>query len=138
MGLKLSQHLRPDNQISIPARINVGNKSNNNACEGLSCFGCQCSVLVQQCMLIDDAKNSRGYFLLSEHLHTVFLVKSRGIVMLSGIYGVFVNDVTKCFCVLMIDVCIICSESHMARSLGGPFMYEYVHVHLCMYSSTRL
>ena len=82
-GLKLSQHLRPDNQISIPARINVGNKSNNNACEGLSCFGCQCSVLVQQCMLIDDAKNSRGYFLFSALPHPVLLVKSHDIVMFS-------------------------------------------------------
>ena len=39
--------------------------------------------------------------------------------MFSEIYGVFVNDVTKCVEVLMIYVCIKCSESHMVSFLGG-------------------
>ena len=29
------------------------------------------------------------------------------------------NDVTKCVCVLIIDVCIKCIESHMAVIIGG-------------------
>ena len=29
------------------------------------------------------------------------------------------NDVTKCVCVLMVDVCIKCSKSHTAGCFGG-------------------
>ena len=57
-------------------------------------------------MLSVDGKNSRGHLLWSARTHPVFLAKLRGVVMFSEIYGVFVNDVTKCVCVLMIDVCI--------------------------------
>ena len=55
-------------------------------------------------MLRGDARNSRGYFLLLESPHPVFLVKSRGIVMFSEMCGVFVNDVTKTISVLMINI----------------------------------
>ena len=70
-------------------------------------------------MLRGDAKNSRGHLLLLARPHPVFLAKSRGVFMFSTIYGVFVNDVTKCVCVFMIDVCIKFSEIHMARFQGG-------------------
>ena len=43
-----------------------------------------------------DGKNSRGHLLWSARPHPVFLAKLRGVVMFSEIYGVFVNDVTKC------------------------------------------
>ena len=43
-------------------------------------------------MLSGDAKNSIGHFLISAHPHPVFLVKSRGVVMFSEIYGVLVNN----------------------------------------------
>ena len=46
-GLKLSQCLRTDTQILIYARMDVCNKSNKDACEGLRHFGWQCRVLVQ-------------------------------------------------------------------------------------------
>ena len=92
-GLKLSRRSRPDTQISISVRMTVGNKSNNDACEGLSCFRCQCRVLVRGFVLRGDANNSRGSNLLLERPHPVFLVNSRGIVMFSEICGVFVNDV---------------------------------------------
>ena len=38
---------------------------------------------------------------------------------ISEIYGVFINDVTKCVCVLMIYVCRKCSEINIAGFLGG-------------------
>ena len=65
-------------------------------------------------MLRGNANNSRGYFLFLAHPHPVFLAKSHGIFMFSEICGVFVNDMTKCVCLLIIDVCINCRESHMA------------------------
>ena len=70
-------------------------------------------------MLSVDGKNSRGYLLWSARTHPMFLAKLRGVVMFSEICGVFVNDVTKCVCVFMIDVCIKFSEIHMARFQGG-------------------
>ena len=70
-------------------------------------------------MLSDDAKNQREHFLLSARPHPMFLVKSRGIVTFSEIYGFFVNDTEKCVCVLMIYVCRKCSESNMTGFLGG-------------------
>ena len=36
-----------------------------------------------------------------------------------NVYIVFANDVTKCVCVLMIDICIKCSENNMSGFLGG-------------------
>ena len=117
-GLNLSRCSRPDTQISISVRMSIGNKSNNDACEGLSCFEWICRVLLRRCMLRGDANNSRGCFLVSACPHHVFLVKSRGIVMFSEIRGVFMKDVTF-FCVLTINVCINCSESHMAGFIGG-------------------
>ena len=117
MGLSLSGCLSPDTQISISVRMTVGKKSNNDSFERLSRFGWQCRVLVQRYMLRGDAKNSRGYFLLSARPHPVFFVKSRGIAMFSEMCGAFVNDVKKYVCVLMIYVCIKCSESHMAGFL---------------------
>ena len=80
-GLKLSQCSRPDTQISIYVRMTVGNKSDNDACEGLSHFGWRFRVLVRRCVLSGYANNSRGYFLLLACPHPVFLVKSRGVVM---------------------------------------------------------
>ena len=41
------------------------------------------------------------------------------------------KDVKKCVCVLMIDVCINCSEIHMARFLGRilfPSVYGCIFV----------
>ena len=70
-------------------------------------------------MLSGNANNPRGNFLLSARPHPVFLVKSRGVVTFSDIYGAFVNDVTKCVCVLMIDACMNCSEIHMAGFICG-------------------
>ena len=96
-GLKSSQCLRPDTQISISVRMNVGNKPNNDASVGLSFFIWRCIVLVWRCVISGEANNSRGYLLLSARPHPVFLVKSRGIVMFSDIYGVFVNDVKNVF-----------------------------------------
>ena len=118
-GLNLSQCLRPDSQILISVRMNVGNKPNKYAYEVLSCFLWHRILLVQRCVLSGVAKNSQGYFLLSARPHPVFLVKSRGVVTFSDIYGAFVNDVTKCVCVLMIEVCIKCSEGHMVGFIGG-------------------
>ena len=69
-------------------------------------------------MLSGNAKNSRGCFLFLTRPHPVFLVKARGVVMLSENFGVFVNDATKWVCVLMIYVCIKFIESHMAGFLG--------------------
>ena len=60
-------------------------------------------------MLRGDANNPRGYFLLLEHQHPVFLVKAHGVVMFSEMREVFLNDVTKCGCALMIEVSIKCS-----------------------------
>ena len=118
MVLNLSQCLRLDTQISTSVRMTVGNWSNKDDSEGLSRFGWKCSVLVQRCILSGDAKNSRNYFLLSARLHTVFLVKLRGVVMFSEMSGVFVNDAKNCVCVLLIYVCGKYSESHMAGFLG--------------------
>ena len=47
--------------------------------------------------------------MLSAHQHPVFLVNSYGVVMFSEMREVFVNDVTKCGCALMIEVSIKCS-----------------------------
>ena len=118
-NLNLSQFLSPDTQISISVRTTVGNTSNKDSCVGLSCFICNCSALVRRCVLSDDAKNQREHFLLSARPHPMFLVKSRGIVTFSEIYGVFVNDAKKCVCVLMKNVCTKCSEIHMTVFLGG-------------------
>ena len=70
-------------------------------------------------MLSVDGKNSLGHLLWSARTHPVFLAKLRGVVMFSEIYGVFANDVTKCVKVLMIYVCIKCSESRIVGFLGG-------------------
>ena len=70
-------------------------------------------------MLSGDGKNSRGHLLWSARTHPMFLAKLRGVVMFLEIYGVFVNDVTKCVCGLMIYVCIKCSKSHMVGFIGG-------------------
>ena len=70
-------------------------------------------------MLCGNEKNSRGNLLLSTRPHPVFLANSHGIVMFSKIYGIFVNDVKKCVCVLIIDLCIKCSKNNMASFLGG-------------------
>ena len=49
-----------------------------------------------------------------ERPYPMFVVNSRGVVMFSEKFGVFVNDVTKFVCIIMIDLCIKCSESQMA------------------------
>ena len=74
--------------------MTVGNKSNNDACVGLIIFGWCYSVIVQKCVLSGDVNISRGYFLLLSRTHPVFVVKSRGVVMFSEMYGFFVNDKT--------------------------------------------
>ena len=48
----------------------------------------------------------------------MFLVKSCGVVMFSEMCGVFVNDVTKFICIMIIDVCIKFSESRMVGFIG--------------------
>ena len=98
--------------------MTVGNKSNNDDCEGLSHFGWRYIVLLLRCVLRGDAKNSREYFLLSTLPHPVFLVKSCGVAIFQKCVNCFVNYVTKCVCVLMIDVCVKFSESHMSVFLG--------------------
>ena len=60
-----SRCLRPDNQVSISVRINVGNISNKYSYVGLSCFGWRCSVLV----------------LCLARPHLVFFAKLHGVVM---------------------------------------------------------
>ena len=57
--LNLSQFSRPDTQISILARMTVGNKSNNDAYEVLSHFVWRYSVLVCQCVLSGNVNNLR-------------------------------------------------------------------------------
>ena len=99
--------------------MNVGNRSHKDASIGLSIFGWVCSVLVWRRVLSGHGKNSRGYFLWSTRLHSVFLAKLHGVVMFSEMYRVFVNDVKKCVCVLMLYLCRKYSESHMAVFLGG-------------------
>ena len=116
--LNLSRCLRPDTQILISARMAVVNQSNNDTCEGLSHFEGRCIVIVRRCVLMGDAKNQQGCFLLSARPHPVFLVKSRDVVMFSKMWGFFKKDVKKYVCVLIIDVCINCSESHIAGFIG--------------------
>ena len=82
-GLNLSQRSRPDTQISISVRMPVGNKTNNDACEGLSRFEWRFRVLVQKFVVRGDAKNVQGYLLLLTRPRPLFLLKSRGIVMFS-------------------------------------------------------
>ena len=72
-------------------------------------------------MLRGDANNSHGFLLFLELPYPVFVVNSRGVVMFSEMCGVFVNDVTKCVCMLLIVVCIKCSEIHMTGFLGRIF-----------------
>ena len=121
MCLNLSRCLRPDIPILTSVRMAVGNKSNNGACEGLSRFEGRCGVLVLRCMLRGDTNNSREYFLFLACPYPVFLVKSHGIVTFSEIWRVFMKDVKKCVCLLMVDVCINSSEIHMTGFLGGFF-----------------
>ena len=80
-------------------------------------------------MLSGDANHSRGRFLFLARPHPMFLVKLHGVIMFSEIYGVFVNDMTK-ICLLMIDVCIKCSESHMAGFIGNFFVLVCTGVYL--------
>ena len=69
-------------------------------------------------MLSGYGNNPQGYFLWPERPHPVFLGKLRGVVMFLDIYGIVVNYGTKCVCVLMIEICIKCSESNIADFLG--------------------
>ena len=53
----------------------------------------------------------------------------------SEFYGVFVNDVTKYVCVLMIYICRKCSEINMAGFLGGlSCTSEYGCIFICSVS----
>ena len=117
-ALNLSQCLRPDKQISIYVRMHVGNISNKYAYVGLSCFRWRCSVLLQQWVLSVDVKNSWGHLLWSACLHPVFLAKLRG------------KLCRKCVCLLMISVCINCSDIHIAGFLG---MILYTSVYRCIF-----
>ena len=119
--LNLSRWLRPYIRISISARTSEGSGSNNDACEGLSCFlGC-CRISVQRYMLRVDEKISWGEVSVSLVCpHLVSLVELCGqIVMFSEMWGVFMNVVTNNLCVLMIEVCKNSSESHMVVFQGG-------------------
>ena len=80
-ALDLSQRSRPDTQISIYVRMNVGNISNKDACIGLSCYILRCSLLVRLCVLSGNTNNSRGHFLLKARSHPVFLEMSGGVVI---------------------------------------------------------
>ena len=92
MGLKLSRCSRPDNQISISVGMTVGNKYNNDACEGLSFFVWRCRVIVWRGVLRGDAKNSRGCM----SPYYVF-IKVTWRCNFPKICGVFVNDVKNVF-----------------------------------------
>ena len=116
--LNLLQCSRLDIQISISVRMAVGNKWNNYACEGLSCYGGFCRVILRWCVLRVYANNSQGYFLLLVRPYPIFLVNVCGVVMFSEMWGFFMNNVTKCVCMLMIDICINCSGGHTAGSIG--------------------
>ena len=94
--LNLSKSSRTDTQISISVRTSVGNKSNNDAYEGLSSFEGRCRLLLLCGMLRGDPRSSRGYGVLSSFPHPVYSVESRGkIFMFSKIRGVFMKDVRK-------------------------------------------
>ena len=76
--LNLLRCQRPDTQISIFVRMSKGNKSNNDACEGLSRFEGHCRLLLRRFMLRGYTKSSRGCGVSSAFPHPVYSVDSRG------------------------------------------------------------
>ena len=97
----------------------VGKKSNNDACEGLSHFEGRCRVIVRQCVLRGNAKNYRGYLLLSACPHPVFFSKVTWCCHVFRNVRSFYKGCDKMCFVLMIDIYINSSENHMLGFLDG-------------------
>ena len=95
--------------------MSEGIRYNNDVCEGLSCFLGLCRIIVHQRMLRGDENISRGEVAGSPVCtHTVSLVELHGqIFMFSEMWGVFMNDVKKGLCMLILDVYKNISEINM-------------------------
>ena len=82
-------------------------------------------------MLRGDAKSLQGYGLLSACNHLVSSVESLVQIVMFQKCVFFVKDVTKCVCVMMIDICKHSGEIHIAGFLDDCLC---TRVYLCMYS----
>ena len=100
--------------------MSEGSRSNNDAYKGLSSFvGC-CRISVRRCMLRGDNNISQGSVAGSPVFpHPISLVELRSqIIMISEMWGILMNFVKKCLCMLIIYICKNSSERHMVGFLG--------------------